>query len=194
MAGALTSANLVNTVNGLKDVTIFAPSNAAFQAIGSGLGNLSTTDLTSILTYHVVQGAVGYSSGLMNGTSLPTVNGANLTVTINNGMVFVNGAKVVTPDVLVSNGVVHVLDNVLNPSNTTIANPSATAGSPAFSGASSVSTPPFTSGVPTPSRPVGGAPTPAGSSGPMSTGASAPKQTAAAGALLGLGAAIVHFL
>jgi len=192
LAGALTSANLVNTVNGLKDVTIFAPANSAFQAIGSGLGNLSTTDLTNILTYHVVQGAVGYSSGLTNGTVLPTVNGANLTVTINGGNVFVNGAKVVTPDVLVSNGVVHVLDQVLNPNNRTIANPSAAAGAPAFSGASSVSNTPFTSGVPSPSRSAGGAAP--SSSAPISTGAAAPKQTAAAGALLGLGAAIVHFL
>jgi uncharacterized surface protein with fasciclin (FAS1) repeats len=51
LAGALTSANLVDTVDGLKDVTIFAPSNSAFGAIGSALGNISTTDLTSILTY-----------------------------------------------------------------------------------------------------------------------------------------------
>jgi len=194
LAGALTSAKLVDTVNNLRDVTIFAPANSAFQAIGSGLGNLSTTDLTSILTYHVVQGTVGYSSGLMNGTTLPTVNGANLTVTINNGMVFVNGAKVVTPDVLVSNGVVHVIDAVLNPSNTTIANPTASAGAPAFSGASSVSNSPFTSGVPTPSRSVAPAASTPAASMPASTGAAAPKQTAAVGALLGLGAAVVHFL
>lgn len=58
----------------------------------------------------IIKGAVGYSSGLKNGTKLPTVNGAEVTITINNGMVFVNGAKVIIPDVLVSNGVVHVID------------------------------------------------------------------------------------
>lgn len=57
-----------------------------------------------------LKGAVGYSSGLKNGTKLPTVNGAEVTITINNGNVFVNGAKVIIPDVLVSNGVVHVID------------------------------------------------------------------------------------
>lgn len=110
LAGALTSAKLVDTVDALKDVTIFAPSNMAFQMIGSALPNLSTTDLTSILEYHVVKGTVGYSSKLMNNMKLPTVGGGEVTVRINNGSVFVNGAEVVLPDVLVSNGVVHVID------------------------------------------------------------------------------------
>lgn len=145
LAGALTQASLVNTVNSLKDVTIFAPSNAAFAAIGSALGNLTTAQLTSILTYHVVSGTVGYSTGLTN-TTLTTVNGETLKITIENGAVYVNSARVVTPDVLVANGVVHVIDGVLNPNNTAAApNPSTT--SVAFSGASSVSNAPFTSGV-----------------------------------------------
>lgn len=109
LAGALTQASLVNTVNSLKDVTIFAPSNAAFAAIGSALGNLTTAQLTSILTYHVVSGTVGYSTGLTN-TTLTTVNGETLKITIENGAVYVNSARVVTPDVLVANGVVHVID------------------------------------------------------------------------------------
>lgn len=109
LTGALTTANLVSTVDELRDVTIFAPSNAAFQAIGSALANVSTEDLSSILTYHVVQGTVGYSSLLTN-TTLPTVNGGSITITVVNGSVFVNSAKVTLPDVLVSNGVVHVID------------------------------------------------------------------------------------
>lgn len=109
LAGALTTANLVDTVDSLKDVTIFAPDNSAFQAIGSALGTLSVDQLTSILTYHVVQGTVGYSSMLSNMT-LMTVNGANLTITIEDGSVFVNSAKVVVPNVLIAGGVVHVID------------------------------------------------------------------------------------
>ena len=46
----------------------------------------------------------------MNGTMLTSMSGMNLNITISNGSVFVNSAKVVTPDVLVSNGVVHVID------------------------------------------------------------------------------------
>ncbi len=114
MASALTSANLVSTVNGLKDVTIFAPSNAAFGAIGSALGSLSVSQLTSILTYHVVAGTVGYSS-LLSNTTLKTVNGGSVTITIEDGSVFVNSAKVIIPDVLVSNGVVHVIDKYESP-------------------------------------------------------------------------------
>jgi uncharacterized surface protein with fasciclin (FAS1) repeats len=109
LAGALTMANLVSTVDGLKDVTIFAPSNAAFQAIGSAVGSLTTDQLTSILTYHVVVGSVGYSSILTN-TTLKTVNGGSVTITVEGGSVFVNSAKVIIPDVLVANGVVHVID------------------------------------------------------------------------------------
>ena len=113
LAGALTAAKLVQTVDFLSDVTIFSPSNAAFQAIGSAVGNLTTEQVTSILEYHVVQGTVGYSSSLSN-TTLKTVNGANVTITIENGTVFINSAKVLTPNVLVNNGVVHVIDGYAN--------------------------------------------------------------------------------
>lgn len=112
MAGALTNASLVNTVDGLSNVTIFAPNNAAFQRIGSALANASTQDLASILQYHVVQGQEPlYSSSLMNGSTAMALNGDNLTVTFSeSGNVFVNNAEVVTPNVLIAGGVVHVID------------------------------------------------------------------------------------
>lgn len=151
LAGALAQANLVNAVDSLTDVTIFAPSNAAFQAIGSALGNFSTEQLASILTYHVVNGTVGYSSMLSN-TTLTTVGGGQITIRIENGSVFVNSAKVITPDVLVSNGVVHVIDGVLNPNNTSAEPPSSGASTTtgAFTGASSATNVPFTSGITAP--------------------------------------------
>lgn len=116
LATALTAANLVSTVNGLSDVTIFAPSNAAFAAIGSALGNLSVSQLASILTYHVTVGTVGYSTILTN-TMLKTVNGGSVTITVEDGSVFVNYAKVIIPNVLVANGVVHVIDKYDIPSS-----------------------------------------------------------------------------
>jgi uncharacterized surface protein with fasciclin (FAS1) repeats len=109
LVGALTQANLVNTVDALRDVTIFAPSNAAFSSIGSAVVNLTSAELAGILTYHVVNGTVGYSPGLTN-TTLTTVNGGTVRITVQNGTVYVNSARVVTPDVLVANGVVHVID------------------------------------------------------------------------------------
>jgi uncharacterized surface protein with fasciclin (FAS1) repeats len=191
VAGALISANLVDTVDTLSDVTVFAPSNEAFERIGSALPNLTTEQLTSILQYHVVQGVVGYSTGLMN-MSLPTVGGTNVTITVEDGAVFVNSARVIVPNVLVANGVVHVIDNVLNPMNATAtANPTESTGAPAFSGASSASSLPFTSGVPTPTATAATESAP-GATGATSTGAAVPMKTGAvaAAALFG-GAAIV---
>jgi len=200
LRGALNATNLLATINNTPNITIFAPSNAALQAVGGSLAGLSAQDQTNILTYHAVVGAQpGYSSGLTNGTVLKTVNGANLTVTISQGRVFVNGARVTTPDVLIANGVVHVIDAVLNPNNATIANPNATAGAIAFSGASSASEAPFTSGQPTASRSLAAEPTqPAGgaaASSSMSTGGVAQAmQTGSVGMGAVLGAAAVFFL
>ncbi|KAK5235953.1 hypothetical protein LTR47_002679 [Exophiala xenobiotica] len=193
-AGALTSASLVETVDHLTDVTVFVPNNAAFAAIGSALPNLTMEQLTSILQYHVIQGVVGYSTGLQNGTSLMTVQGNNVTITVDDTGVFVNSAKVIVADVLVANGVVHVIDNVLNPNNATAtANPGAQAsGSPAFSGASSASDVPFTTGVPTPTSSIASESAPsatAASSSSSSGGASMPMKTGAIEAAALFGAA-----
>ncbi|ERF75420.1 hypothetical protein EPUS_00213 [Endocarpon pusillum Z07020] len=194
LVGAVTTAELAEAVDTTPNVTIFAPTNEAFQSIGSALGSISTEDLASILTYHVVSGTVGYSSILSN-TTLTTLNDADVTISIVDGAVFVNSARVVMADVLVANGVVHVIDNVLNPANAT-ATPDATMSTqmPAFSGASSASEVPYTSNVPTPTGPAatGGA---AGGSETSSSasGAAMPMRTGAVGAaaLFG-GAALVY--
>ncbi|KAI9882225.1 MAG: hypothetical protein M1823_006027 [Watsoniomyces obsoletus] len=161
LAGAATAANLVGALESARDLTIFAPSNAAFQNIGSILANASIETLTGVLGYHVVNGTVAYSSTLSN-TTVRSLTGQEIRITIANGTVFVNSAKVILADVLVANGVVHVIDNVLNPNNTNATpNPSQTTQSVAFPGASSATGVPFTSGVPTPTSaiatPTGGA-------------------------------------
>lgn len=195
-AGALTEADLVESVDHIADSTFFVPSNEAFARIGSALPNLTTEQLTSILTYHVVNGTVGYSNLLENGTQLPTLQGANVTITVEeSGSVFVNGAKVVIPDVLVANGVVHVIDNVLNPENSTQTAPEgdSESGTPAFEGASSASDIPFTSGAPQPTSTIATENAPgATAASSSSAGAGVPMQTGAMGAaaLFG-GAALV---
>ncbi len=194
LVGAVTRADLVEAVDTTPDVTIFAPNNEAFQSIGSALGNITDETLTSVLTYHVVAGTVGYSSMLENMT-LTTLNGADVTISVIDGEVFVNSAKVVTPDVLVSNGVVHVIDNVLNPDNSTATPDSAMSTQmPAFSGASSATDIPFTSGVPTPTAPAAtGTTGGAGGASSSASGAAMPMRTGAVGAaaLFG-GAALVY--
>ena len=108
-AGALEQANLVTALDTAMDVTAFIPSNEAFQAIGSALAGASPSDLASVLEYHVVNGTVAYSTDVMNGT-VTTLGGGKLTLTVEDGSIFVNQAKVIIPNVLVANGVVHVID------------------------------------------------------------------------------------
>jgi Fasciclin domain len=117
-----------------------------------------------------VNGTVGYAPSLTN-TTLTTVSGGSVNITVTNGTVYVNSAKVIVPDVLVANGVVHVIDGVLNPNGTgQTANPTTT--TVAFSGASSATDVPFTSGVSqsttlteTPSRPLTTSSSSAGAAG-----------------------------
>jgi hypothetical protein len=199
LRGAINATELFDTVNNTPDITIFAPNNEAFQNIGSALGNLSAEDATSILTYHVIaEGPIGYSSTLENGTTLTTANGEQLTITIGDGGIFVNNARVVASDILIANGVVHVIDEVLNPANATIADPSADEGEPAFEGASSVSDVPYTTGQPTPTATIGEDASDAAD--PTNTAASgtgenaAPRQTGAVGMGALFGAAAVYFM
>ncbi|KAF3065261.1 Transforming growth factor-beta-induced protein ig-h3 [Daldinia childiae] len=149
--GAISTANLTDSVVDTPNITIFAPNNDAFNAIGSIIGNLTSDQLTNIAGYHVVNGSVNYSADLQN-TTLTAANGQDITITILNGTAYANSAKITVPDILLENGVVHVIDQVLNPDNTSAA-PDTTASSatPAFTNASSGSEGvPFTSGVTTP--------------------------------------------
>merc|ERR1712048_1129494 len=92
--------------------TVFAPTNDAFGALPAGtldtlLKPENKGQLVDILTYHVV-GAKALSTDLSDGQSITTVEGKAVTVHIKD-------ANVVTPDVLATNGVVHVVDGVLLP-------------------------------------------------------------------------------
>lgn len=116
IGGAITNSSLDDYVNVTPDLTIFAPNNDAFQNIGSALAHMSIEELTKVLGYHVVKGNnfIGYSSNLLNGTTLKTHQGNNLTITFTSNSLFVNSARVLQQDILISNGVVHVIDNVLD--------------------------------------------------------------------------------
>ncbi len=103
-------------LNTATDLTIFAPYNDAFQKLGTTLSTLSTSELASLLEYHVVNGThfVGYSANLPNATVLKTRQGGNLTITFASNSLFVNSARVLQEDILIANGVIHVIDNILN--------------------------------------------------------------------------------
>ena len=115
---ALTAANLVTTLQGDGPFTVFAPTDEAFAAAGidltSSFNNEEITQLTDILTYHVVAGQV-LAGDLSDGMTASTVYPGNLTFTVNSNGVMVNDANVISANVPASNGVIHVIDKVLMP-------------------------------------------------------------------------------
>ena len=118
LVAAVQAAGLVDTLKGAGPFTVFAPTDAAFAALPAGtvedlLKPENKAKLTEILTYHVVAGKV-MSSDLKDGMKAATVEGAEITIDLDNGPM-VNDAKVVTADVAADNGVIHVIDKVLIP-------------------------------------------------------------------------------
>ena len=124
LATALTQAGLVDTLKGKGPFTVFAPTDAAFRKLPDGtlptlLMDENVDQLAGILTYHVVSGKV-LAKDVVNLTSAVTVNGQQVDIRVEDGKVFVDGAQVVTTDILASNGVIHVIDSVLLPSSNDI--------------------------------------------------------------------------
>lgn len=103
--------------------TIFAPTDAAFNQLPAGVLDALLDDpmgeLKDILLYHVLDTNVP-SSDLMNGQTVMTLNGKDITITIDNNEVFINEAQVTVADIMTDNGVVHVIDAVLMIPRTTI--------------------------------------------------------------------------
>jgi len=120
---AVKAAGLVNTLEGPGPYTVFAPNNAAFAALPAGtlsalLEPANKAELTKILTYHVVPGALK-ASEIMPG-AVTTVNGATFTVNDSGGKLTITDGKgntvdIVQTNIVASNGVVHVISGVLMP-------------------------------------------------------------------------------
>lgn len=96
-------------------MTLFAPINQAFLDIGSAVQDLSAEDLTNILAFHVVPGRPFYADDFKDELMLPTLNGHYPTVTITEDdsgapAIFIEGAKVVAPNLVTSFGVIHGID------------------------------------------------------------------------------------
>lgn len=119
LVAAVKAAGLVETLKGAGPFTVFAPTNEAFNKLPKGtVENLLKPEnkgkLTSVLTYHVVSGAIK-SGDLKNGQTLKTVQGENLMITEKDEKWFVNGAQITIADVISSNGVTYVIDAVVLP-------------------------------------------------------------------------------
>ncbi len=120
LVAALKKANLVETLQGAGPFTVFAPTNAAFEKLLMDLNItaeelLAQPDLAKVLTYHVVSGDV-MSTDLKDGMEAVTVNGQKIKVDLKDG-VKINDAKVTTADIKAKNGVIHVIDKVLVPTD-----------------------------------------------------------------------------
>ena len=116
LVAAVQAAGLVDTLKSEGPFTVFAPTDEAFAALPEGTveGLLADPEaLAKILTYHVIAGKV-MSTDLSDGMTVATVNGAEVTITTMGG-VKINGANVISADIETSNGVIHVIDQVILP-------------------------------------------------------------------------------
>jgi len=135
---AVKAAGLVDTLNGSGPFTVLAPTNAAFDKLPAGLLDKlvmpeNKTALTKILTYHVISGNNMAADVIkLDGQSVPTVNGASIKIKVANGAVMLDDKVNVTKtDIVASNGVVHLIDQVLVPADldlTTLVSKPATSG------------------------------------------------------------------
>lgn len=118
LVAALAHAGLVETLQGDGPFTVFAPTDAAFEAAGIDLSTFDTDEenatLSDILLYHVLSGAVD-AANVSDGLVATMVNGDDATFTVTDGAVMINDANVTTADVAASNGIIHVIDKVLLP-------------------------------------------------------------------------------
>ena len=122
LVAALDAAGLVETFAGEGEFTVFAPTNEAFDALPDGtleaLLEDPEGDLTNILLYHVVEGAV-LAETVITLDAATTLLGEDVTITVTeDGRVLLNdGVEVIITDIIASNGVIHVIDAVLLPGN-----------------------------------------------------------------------------
>ena len=113
----LKTAGLAGTLEGPGPYTVFAPTDAAFSKVPKKTLNAllkNKAKLKAVLLYHVVSGNVT-AADVVKLTSAKTLNGKNVRIRVAGMNVFVDAAKVTTPDVTASNGVIHVVNRVLIP-------------------------------------------------------------------------------
>jgi len=124
LAAALQAAGLVETLQGKGPFTVFAPTDDAFAKLPKGtvetlLKPENKSQLIAVLTYHVVPGKV-MAADVVKLNAAATVNGQRVDVKVDGDKVQVDQAQVVATDIACSNGVIHVIDQVILPSTDNI--------------------------------------------------------------------------
>lgn len=128
LVSALVRADLVSALEADGAKTVFAPNNAAFQKLldsnpaWNSLDDIDVPTLTSVLLYHVVGGANVKAADLTNTyvntlSTGPNDEALSLQIDLSNGVVFNGKAKPVATDVEASNGIIHIIDEVMLPPN-----------------------------------------------------------------------------
>ena len=117
LASLVVKAGLADTLANGGPYTVFAPTDAAFAKVPKATLDAlakNPAQLRSVLLYHVVSGRVP-AADVVNLRSVKTLEGRSLPIKVAGKNVFVGSAKVTTPDVMASNGIIHVIDSVLIP-------------------------------------------------------------------------------
>jgi uncharacterized surface protein with fasciclin (FAS1) repeats len=119
LLAAAKAAGLVDTLNGEKSLTVFAPTDEAFAKLPKGtveslLKPENKDKLVAILTYHVLDGRV-YSEDALAAKSAKSLQGGTVAISVKDGAAYVNGAKILATDIDAGNGVIHVIDSVILP-------------------------------------------------------------------------------
>ena len=108
---------VLNTLSAKGQRTVFAPTDAAFAALGlneDNVADLGREALTSILLYHVAPGARD-AADVVSSSRIRTLNGGFLRVSVTGAGAFVNDSQIIATDIKASNGIIHVIDAVLLP-------------------------------------------------------------------------------
>jgi uncharacterized surface protein with fasciclin (FAS1) repeats len=117
LTALLKRAGLAKTLKGEGPYTVFAPTDAAFAKVPKATLDKLGADkaaLRSVLLYHVAAGRLT-ASKVVKRSSIKTLNGQRVRVRVRASKVFVGGARVTTPDIRASNGVIHAINKVLIP-------------------------------------------------------------------------------
>lgn len=119
LVAALKQAELVTSLSNAGPFTVFAPTNAAFSKLPTGtvdglMKNDKKADLQNILQYHVAL-AVYKVENMKDGQVIGQANGDNITLSVKDGKVMVNGIANIVASIPASNGIIHVIDAVLLP-------------------------------------------------------------------------------
>ena len=119
LVAAVKAADLVETLSGDGPFTVFAPSDEAFAALPDGtveelIKPENKSKLVKILTYHVVPGKV-MAKQVVSLKEAKTVEGSTVDITVKDGVVMIDKAKVIKADINCKNGVIHVIDKVIMP-------------------------------------------------------------------------------